>query len=353
VLCVFWLIGFNKSWAFDCHDNVPLRSYRPAYATHFSIDYFSNFKRLNVDGEHYYVGPKDLLLCSFNSSIIVTPISRVAMYSTTHLPVLELLKKEKLLGGFENPQYIASGNFNIDKIKKLGSHFSPELWRAQKFQLVMANISQFGSEYKRSLVIKMRLPFVDNKDFEEKSPLARAEWIIFNASLFDGEDEAITFFKQIEKNYQDIKLKNSKLINKPKVLVGDINRGYWSTCGGKSDLAQMIKDAGGVLMLSRPSNQTQQVSLEMIQSLSAVDIWLPMNSWSSQVEMKSAISKEPRYKLFSPAKIFNNTKDLNRWRFNTYWQTGMQRPDLMLADLSNLLHPEIYSNHTLKWFKQL
>ena len=37
---------------------------------------------------------------------------------------------------------------------------------------------------------------------------------------------------------------------------------------------------------------------------------------------------------------------------NDYWQTGVVRPDLVLADLSAILHPELSPNHEFTFYKK-
>jgi iron complex transport system substrate-binding protein len=193
-----------------------------------------------------------------------------------------------------------------------------------------------------------------NKDYEETTPLARAEWIIFNASLFDQEEEAQKYFSVIEDNYQKLKIQNQKEVLKPSVLVGSIQNGFWFTCGGTSDLAQMIEDAGAALAFKNNRASSQQVSLEEFAlKKTYYDYWLPHNEWKSSFELAEAKKSDSRYQFIQTRKIFNNTLVLNKDNFNDYWEEGMQRPDLVLLDLSAIFHPNSFKNHKMRWYKPL
>lgn len=37
---------------------------------------------------------------------------------------------------------------------------------------------------------------------------------------------------------------------------------------------------------------------------------------------------------------------------NDYWQTGVVRPDLVLADLSAILHPELSTDHQFTFYRK-
>jgi iron complex transport system substrate-binding protein len=335
-----------------CDVNNPQKKFQPKYAKHFDISYFKNYKIITVDQEKYLLanGPVD---CIFSETKIKTPVKNVAMMSTTYLPALVMLNKEKTLKAFQDKKYIVSNAFDLENIQELSFKFNPEDLLKLKSDLIMGYSSNLSTPNQQHIFHTLKIPVVINNDFEEKTPLARAEWLIFTASFFNEEEKAIGLFKQIEKDYLLIKKQNQNL-KKAEVLVGDIQAGFWVTCGGESDLAQLITDAGGELAFSKASSNTQNISLEEVyQKKNSYDVWLPNNMWESEKEKSEALARDPRYKFIKASRIFNNNLILNKYKSSDYWETALQRPDLLLKDLSALFHPDIYKKHTLQWYRQL
>lgn len=121
-------------------------------------------------------------------------------------------------------------------------------------------------------------------------------------------------------------------------------------CGGLSDLAILIADAGGTLFLSRPSAETQYFSLENVLTIkSHPQVWLTQNSW----ENKGKIHSDSRYNRFNKIPVYNNNKLINEAGFNDYWETGLSRHDLLLTELYGIFHlgPDMKKNSI--WYKEL
>lgn len=343
----------SSIYARECgHFNLQ-KKFIPKYAKHFSIDYYDDFKIVHVDDDSYLLSSSQLN-CSGNfQSVIKTPVSRVAFMSTTYLPALEILKKEETLKAFQGKQYIVSRAFDKNKLQELPYKLNPEGLIALKSDLIMGYASNLSEEKQKSVLKKLGLPVVLNKDFEETSPLARAEWLIFTSSFYNMEEMAMNVFNEIEKNYLHQKKENEKLI-KTIVLVGSIENGFWTTCGGDSDLAQMIQDAGGELAYSRKSKETQRISLEeLLKEKKKYDVWLTHNNWSSSKDRLDMMKKDQRYRYINAERIYNNNLITNESGATDFWETALQRPDLLLMDLSAVLHTEKFPAHKLKWYRRL
>lgn len=349
----YFFLSFSLQ-AMECDFKSPLKSYWPKHAKHFSIDYYKDFKIVHVDKDQYLLSTYPTLECTTSMTKITTPVKRSVMMSTTYLPALELLGVQKSLIGFQGKEYIVSTAFDVKNIQEVSYKLNAEALLKLKADLVMGYESNLSTPAQRQIFSALKIPFVVNKDFEEVSPLARAEWLVLISSFYNLEAEAIGLFEMIRTNYLSLMKKNSRLKDKPRVLVGDIQNGFWMTSGGKSDLAQMIADAGAELVMASTSSATQKISLEKLTTLAMpVDYWLTHNMWSNKAEFLKATNKDSRYKLITAKNIYNNNLIQNKNKFNDYWESGMQRPDLMLQDLSFLFHPEDNKGHVLKWYHKL
>ena len=350
LILIFMFSLPSKLWAADCEKQDLQNAYIPHFAKLFTIKYFENFKIVESGNDHFIVADKLPLKCVTRLPVFTAHTKRFIATSTTHLPFLKQLNIEDKLVGFPGVRYIFSPKLRAQKIKDINFQLNPEELISLKPDLVMAYSENLASINRLDELRKLKIPLVLNRDFEEKHPLARAEWMVFSAVFFSKDLEAKKMFKSIEDSYlqtaEIVKTKKSR----PKILVGDIQNGKWATCGGQSDLAILIHDAGAELLLKNDSNETQYISLEKILSIKEKPaFWLTQNSW---MDLRAA-KKDSRYKLFSSLPIYNNNKYLNEDGFNDYWETGISRPDLLLKDIFNIMNTLSSAPSHLNWYKEL
>lgn len=350
-----FILSFSMQAA-ECDLNSPLEIFQPRLAKHFRIEYFKNFKIVYSGKDQYLLSSGSNLGCETSIKKIQTPVKRVAMMSTTYLPALELIQMEESLIGFQGKHYVVSTAFDLNKVQEISYQFNTEDLLNLKADLIMGYDSNLSSSKQVNVFKSLNIPVVLNRDFEESTPLGRAEWLIFIASFYNQEEKARKVFNFISTEYMALKYRNSKYSpkTKPKVLVGEIQNGHWVTCGGQSDLAQIIADAGAELLLSRPSQVTQSISLEELSLQKIpVDFWLTHNAWKSHKDLATARSRNSHYLLISAKNIYNNNLIRNKHNSNDYWEMGMQRPDLVLRDLSALFNPKEYKDHKTRWYQKI
>ena len=88
------------------------------YAKGFDIQHFNDYEKIIIKSPYpeadetfeYILIPREKEIPSAveGSTIIKTPVEKIVVTSTTHIPMLELLQQEKSLIGFPNLQYISS-----------------------------------------------------------------------------------------------------------------------------------------------------------------------------------------------------------------------------------------------------
>jgi iron complex transport system substrate-binding protein len=350
-LLILIILGFSsRLWASDCEKQDLLNAYIPHFATLFSIKYFQDFKIVESGNDRFIVADSLPLKCETKLPVFTSHTKRFVATSTTHLPFLKELNLEDTLVGFPGKRYIYDSKLRSQKIKDINYQLNAEELLSLKPELVMAYSANLASEKKIVDLRKLKIPIVLNRDFEEKHPLARAEWVVFSAVFFSKELEAKRFFKSIEDSYLQTAGISTKVKPKPQVLVGEIQNGKWATCGELSDLAILIHDAGGEVLLKNNKAQTQYVSLEKILSMKEKPAyWLTQNTWTDL----SPAKKDSRYKKFLSLPVYNNNNHLNVEGFNDYWETGISRPDLLLKDVYNIIHNTSMSQIKLNWYREL
>lgn len=347
-LLIFFLYAFNELRAVECEKMPQIGEYQPKYANFFSYKKFEHFKIIKVDQDKFILADKKID-CMTDLFVVNKKVRRFVGTSTTYLPFLNLFGEEEVLIGFQGKRYIYNEKFDKKKIKEINFQLNPEELIALKPDLVMAYPANLKDKNHLVSLRNFGIPVVLNLDYKEDHPLARAEWIIFNSLFLGKEAAAFKYFLNIEDNYLKIKNKVNNNLSRPQILVGEIQNGQWVTCGGKSDLALMIKDAGGELVLDNDKKETQTYSLERLLNMKKKpDIWLTHNNWKNLESAK----KDFRYKPFINLDVFNNNKLLNKNGFNDYWESGLARPDLLLADLNHIV-TNISNKNNLNWYREL
>ena len=188
----------------------------------------------------------------------------------------------------------------------------------------------------------------------ESSLLGRAEWIKFIGAFFNREAKADSVFRTIEMNYFKMINIGQKAPRHPSVLIGMPFKGTWHMSGGRSYMARLLEDAGADYYWKNDTTRGSiPLSFEVVlDKQQDCDFWFEVNAQTRE----EILVKDPRYGLFKAWKnnnLYNNKRRMNENGGNDYWQSGVLHPDLILADLIHILHPELLPDHTLYYFQKV
>ncbi len=205
-------------------------------------------------------------------------------------------------------------------------------------------------------LIEAGLPVALTAGYMETSPLGRTEWLKVSALYFNQEERANTVFDGIAGRYAEMAELAAGVQQRPTVLVGYARRESWRVPGGGSYFARYIADAGGNY-LWRDDESTGSIPLSMenvFEVASEADVWLPNTSyWHSANDVLGADERYASLTAVERSSVYSNNAKLNEWGGNDYWETGVANPDLVLADLIKIFHPNLLPEHELIWFQQL
>lgn len=337
------------------------------YAEGFAIKYYSDFKELivyspwvkgSVYARYYLVN--DLKTQTPTDGVKVhIPIRSIAATSVTHFEFLSLLGELQTITAVCSPDIIYNQEINKrvgeGRIISLGDAFNINLEHTMKLHpdaVMMSGYNQNDPYAQR--VTQAGIPVVFNNEWMETSLLARAEWIKFVAAFYNKEQIADSIFKQIDKQYTDIKTIVAKVKNKPNILIGSNFRGTWYMPSGNNFMGKLFADAGSEYFYS---NDTTIGSLPLnvetvIKNFSNADIWLGCN-FKSIDELLIADSKHGLFKPVKLKKVYSFNKRLLASTANDFWESAVARPDLLLKDVIAVLHPEILPDYQLVYIKKL
>ncbi len=200
------------------------------------------------------------------------------------------------------------------------------------------------------------LPVALTAGYMETTPLGRTEWLKVTSLFFNQEAAANRVFSGIAKRYQEMAALAADVAERPTVLVGIARRESWRVPGGNSYFARYVADAGGGY-LWRDDESTGSIPLAMesvFEVASQADFWLPnTGSWNSADDVLAADERYGELAAVERGAVFNNNAMVNEWGGNDYWETGVANPDLVLADLIRIFHPELLPEHEPIWFHRL
>jgi iron complex transport system substrate-binding protein len=354
------------------------KQYHIRYATGFDIAYHEGFKVIRV----FEPGKPGMIRKTLNTLVLVprgshppagvegtiveTPLSRVVLRSSSHVPFFSMLGLTDRIVAVAQGQYVNDPQVRTLIMQKhiaevgTGSGMTARLNVEKLFtlhpDLVLSwwtNNPSFAGHIKAK---EAGFPVVLTTDYEEHTVLGRTEWVKFVAAFFDAEHEAERVFEDIEKRYLSLTAKTKGVRKRPTVMYGNSFGGSWYIAGGRGLFSNLVEDAGGrYVWREDPNTGSRAVTVEsaIIKGKEA-DYWFTQNI--DHFSLASILAEDDRYKLFKAfhyGDVYSNNGKIGPGGGNDYYQGTIARPDLLLADMIAILHPELLPDHKLIWHVQL
>ena len=199
------------------------------------------------------------------------------------------------------------------------------------------------------------IPLIPHLGYKETTPLGQAEWIKFVGLLLGMEKEANDKFSAIEKRYNELKALTAEgqVKKRPIVFSGEIHGGNWYAVGGKSFLAQLFKDAGADYFL-KDDDRSGGVTLDfetIYNQADDADYWRIVNSYPGTYSYEALKEQDPRYADFRAFRekgvIYCNMRE------KPFYESKPTEPEVLLADLLHIFHPDLLPDHTPVYYDLL
>jgi len=295
-----------------------------------------------------------------NNTTINIPIKNIVVTSTTHIPSLEMLGVENTLVGFPNLNYISSEKVRalIDskKIKELGSNQT--LNTEVIIDLQPEVIIGYGLDNSNPTLDNLEkngLKVLLNGDWNEQTPLGKAEWIKFFGALYGKQKQANELFSKIEKDYLKTVEIAKKATSNPTILAGDMYEDKWYLPQGTSWGCQLLKEAKGDY-LWKETNGTGSLSLSfetVLEKGKNADLWITSGQFSTLKEMLDANPHYSQFKAFQNKNVYSFAGKKGKTGGVLYYELAPNRPDLVLKDIVKILHPELLVGYKPFFFEKL
>ncbi|MFN8490428.1 MAG: ABC transporter substrate-binding protein [Caldilineaceae bacterium] len=336
----------------------------------FSVEYHNNYKVVTVKTP--WQGAKAplqyaLVQCGTpapadfkKEQIIDVPVKRFVSMSTTYLPFLDELNLLDRLVGLDDSTYV-----NNEKVAKLAADgklkmigFGDKVNVEQAVDLnpdLIMTYAMGSADDAHPKLIEAGLKVVVNAEWLDTSPLGRAEWGKFLAIFFNREAAAEAMFTKTATAYEKLTAQAAQVKTKPTVFTDTAYQGTWYIPGGKSFGAHFLVDAGATyLWADEPSTGSAPLAFEAVfDKAKDADFWLNQGYVSSLKDLTAADARYADFTAFKKGNVWNNNTRANANGGNDYYESAIAHPDVVLADLIKILHPELLPDHQLVYYHQL
>ena len=340
-----------------------------SYAKGFSIESYKNFSILKITNPWpkanknytYILRQKNAVIPDSLKSYVTIeiPVKRIVVTSTTHIPSLEMLEVANTLVGFPHLDYISSekvrARIDAKQIIELGNNQDLDIEKI--ISLSPDVIVGYGIDNNNPTIDNLEKSgqkVVFNGDWNEETPLGKAEWIKFFGALYGLDKKAKTIFDVIAKDYQKTKKMAANTQPKPTVLAGAMYQDDWFMPKGESWGSLLLADANANYLWSKTKGTgSLNLSFETVLAhAKTADFWF-QGQFSTLAEVEKANSHYKQFDAVKNKKVYTFGSKKGKTGGLIYYELAPNRPDLVLKDMVKILHPELFPSYNLTFYEQL
>lgn len=337
----------------------------------FMVEYHKHYKLVTVNMP--YPGAQEpavyvLVQCGTpaptgfeEAQVIEVPVESVVSMSTSYLPSLEALGVLDRLVGLDDATYVSNPTVQQmaaeDKLTNLGygSGVNVEAALALDPDLILTYGSGSPDYDAHPVLVEAGLKSVLNAEWLETSPLGRAEWMKFIALFFNREAIAEEAFNKTAEAYNELATLAGQAEEKPSVFTASDYQGTWYVPGGNSFAAALLRDAGAeYLWADDESTGSLPLAFESVfETAGEADVWVNIGYFFSLDELLAADERYAEFAAFQNGAVWNNDARMGATGGNDYYESAVIHPDVVLADLVSIFHPELMAGYERVYYRQV
>jgi iron complex transport system substrate-binding protein len=348
---------------------------RITYARQFQIAYHRHYKVIDFTPSVYtqerfrYVlvqcgtpvpphGPSD--------RVVTVPVSRVMISNSPSYggALARLGAVDRLVGiaserPYTTPQILDRVRAGLTHEVGSGPHSSIELAVALKPDILLTFYSAYPQFNMHPKLWELGVVAVPLADHFEGDPLARAEWIKLLAAFLNREREADAIVDPAAARYEALAARAATVRDRPRMMLGFFDtQDVWYLNGGRNYMAQLIRDAGGEYFW----NDDRTASLLRVNFERVFLEGSETTRWFAGfgvVRTKSTgdlVARHPRLRHLPPVErheVYGSDAGLTPRGASPYTDQSLDKPDVLLADVMKILHPELLPEHQFVFFRKL
>ncbi|MBQ7698316.1 MAG: ABC transporter substrate-binding protein [Paludibacteraceae bacterium] len=270
--------------------------------------------------------------------LVREPMHRIGTMSTVQVGFLYAIDAIDCLAAVCNPELIYTP-VKGDEVD-LGDSMKPSAERVLQAGLdilLAVNYGQYDN-LEAARLEKLGVPIIYINEWQEGSPLARAEWIRVLGALTGKLHEADSVFNEVEQKYMS--LQQAAISRQTtKIMSGNNFRGTWYVPSGKNYLAYLFKDAGADYPFYDDMRETSiPLTVEdCLHYFHDADVWVGAGG-NSLADLAQMDEKHTWFKAYQNGRVYNWRKQTKVGGANNFWERGVVHPEEMLEDVIHILN---------------
>ncbi|GAB4123461.1 MAG: ABC transporter substrate-binding protein [Raineya sp.] len=289
---------------------------------------------------------------------IQVPISKMVSTSTTHIALLEALGSLDVLKASNSLEYVYSERVRalaesgkIVSLNEQGTDLEKILSLSPNLLMVSGMQASQMANYQK--IIDAGVPVLVNSEWLEKHPLGKAEWIKVMGLLLGKEKEAQKYFDDVVEKYRSIRDLVKSKSKKTLIAVGVPQKEQWYVPAGESFGSTFLKDAGAeYAFIDTQGTGSLQMSRELVFSkFVEAKVWL--NAELPQQANQQFFCEFDKFLSVRNGEVYDRQRRVRPKGGNDYWESAVVHPELVLADLVKILHPELLPQHELVYYQKI
>jgi iron complex transport system substrate-binding protein len=341
------------------------------YAKGFTIQYLPGYKVVTIfngagktaPATRYALVPRGKAhpIGFAASQVIETPIRSLVGLASLHVALVDFLGSDDVLVGLGSLQYVSAAPVRQRIVQGKvfavgdGRELNNELLIAKNPDLVMATGWPGEGLSKYQTIAAAGIPVMLNSEWVETTPLGRAEWVKVMAALLDKEALCNQKFDQIAKEYRRLAALAAKDNKRPRVILNMPFKDVWYVPEAGNYMTTFLRDAGATYpWAGQKATGSLPLTVEAVAPVAlTADYWLQTGTLSTRAAVAAQDARFKEFKPYKTGQLYNYNRRTNAQGSNDYWESGAVRPDLVLGDLIQILHPALLPGRQLYYYQKL
>lgn len=356
----------------DCiRDFDPATDYFPDKSTvldavNFRLEYHRSYQVLTVDRPYPGGKPVSYLLLRCGTPApalsgelaaaqrIEVPVRSLFSGSTTQLGMIAELDETDLVTGVAQPAGVSNPAVRARIAARAAVGYAPggqvnveTVLGARPDVLVSGGLDDPSYPKLRAAGV----PVLADAEWLETTPLGRAEWVKVFAALTGTERRAAQVYDAIRADYHRA-VSRAAGAGPVAVLPGAMSQGSWSMPTGGGYTGRLIADAAGTYPWATTTGpQRLELNFESVYARAGrAPLWLVTSGWKTLTDVVAADNRYAELAAVRHGQVWSAT---GPGPAGDYWERGAARPDLILADLIAILHPQLARGHRFAFYRRV
>ena len=272
------------------------------------------------------------------------PLSRVAVTSATHIGFLDALGQLDKVVAVTNRAQIYTPL--PDSVVDLGDATRPNIETLLRLGVDAVLLCSYTGNTLEEQIARVGIRTIAIDEWQETSPLARAEWILTLGDLFDCRERADSIYAAVCQRYNALAEQQKQHTASRAIMSGANFRGTWYVPSGNTYMGCLFRDAGAAYpYYDDKREQSLPLSFEACYAtFEKADIWVGCDKRTLQ-ELADTDSKHTWFRAYQTGCVYNWLRQTNRTGGNNFWERGVVHPDEILEDLIHILAGQDDSLH--------